>query len=75
MKIGRGKRPIKPEIMPDCYWELIQKCWYQNDSNRPTFDEIVEEFKYDKFAIEEFGVKTNLDELHEYQRKVYAFEN
>ena len=70
MKIGRGIRPIKPENMPDSYWELINRCWDQDESKRPTFSEIVEELKSDKYAIEEFGMKTNVDELHEDQRKV-----
>lgn len=70
MKIGNGIRPIKPENMPDSYWELINRCWDQDESKRPTFQEIVEELKSDKYSIEEFGMKTNVDELHEYQRKV-----
>lgn len=68
--IGKGKRPMKPESMPDIYWDLIQQCWKQNPAERPTFEEITEILKDDKFAIEEFGMKTNLDELHEYQRRI-----
>lgn len=68
--IGKGKRPMKPESIPDIYWDLIQQCWKQNPAERPTFEEITEILKDDKFAIEEFGMKTNLDELHEYQRRI-----
>lgn len=70
MKIGRGKRPMKQDTIPDIYWDLIQKCWKQDPSERPTFDEITEMLKDDRYAIEEFGIKTNLDELHEYQRRI-----
>ena len=70
MLIVRGVRPTRPENMPDSYWELIQKCWKENPNDRPTFAEIVEELKDDKYAIEEFGMKTNLDELHRYQNRI-----
>lgn len=45
-------------------------CWNQNPSDRPTFDEIVKILRDDSFAIEEFGMKTDLDELHEYQNRI-----
>lgn len=70
MKIAKGQRPVKPESIPDCYWNLIQKCWDQAPENRPKFSEIVELMKDDKFAINEFGMETDLDELHEYQNRV-----
>lgn len=35
-----------------------------------SFDEITEILKNDKFALDEFGVKTDLDELHKYQDKI-----
>lgn len=47
-------------------------CWKQNPDERPTFSEIVEILKHDKFAIEEFEMRTNLDELHEYQNRIDA---
>ena len=70
MCINKGKRPKRPENIPDSYWELIQKCWKQDYKSRPTFEELVEELKQDKYAIEEYGMKTNLDELHEYQKRI-----
>lgn len=45
-------------------------CWKQNPEDRPTFNEIVEILKNDKYALEEFGKKTNLDQLHEYQKRI-----
>lgn len=45
-----GKRPKIPDTVPPCYASLIEKCWDQDPSNRPTFSHIVELF-----------VKGNLD--------------
>lgn len=68
--VCRGKRFKRPKNLPDQYWELIERCWDDVPLHRPTFDEIVEELKNDKYAIEEYGMKTNLDELHEYQKRI-----
>ena len=68
--IGKGFRPDKIENIPENYQELIQKCWKQDPNERPTFDEIVEILKNDNFALEEFGMKTDMDELHRYQEKI-----
>lgn len=45
--ISEGKRLIRPNSIPDCYWELICKCWEHNPEKRPTFDEITEILKND----------------------------
>lgn len=50
--------------------ELIQKCWKQNPSERLTFEEIVNILKDEKYALEEYGMKTDLDDLHEYQERI-----
>ena len=65
-----GKRPKLSKEIPEPYIELIEKCWHQNPDERPTFEQIVEMLKYDKYAINEFGMKTDLDELHRYQEKI-----
>lgn len=70
MEIGRGNRPARKENIPDVYWELIQQCWKQDPNDRLTFDEIVEILRNDKYALEEFGMRTDLDELHRYQDKM-----
>lgn len=70
MKIGRGLRPRKPDNIPEAYWQLINKCWKQEPANRMTFEEITEELKKDIYAIEEYGQKTDLDQLHEYQNRI-----
>lgn len=68
--ISEGARPVKTQNIPDHYWNLIQKCWAQEPLERPSFEEIVEILKSDKFAISEFEIKTDLDELHEYQERI-----
>lgn len=70
MKIGRGMRPVRPENIDDNYWDLIQNCWKQIPDERPTFADIVRALRNDKFALKEFGVMTDLDELHRYQQKI-----
>lgn len=69
-KINSGIRLDRPVNIPDHYWELIEKCWQGDYAKRPTFDEIVEILKDDKYALEEFGMKTDLKILHEYQKRI-----
>lgn len=57
--------------MPDCYWELVCNCWKNSHEDRPSFDEIIEMLMDEKFALEEFGMKTDIYELREYQNRVY----
>ena len=40
-----GFRPKFNERIPKCYQQLIEKCWSQDPTLRPTFDEIVSELK------------------------------
>ena len=69
-QVANGARLKRVSEIPDQYWDLIQRCWKQNPDERPTFEEIVEILKDDKYAFEEFGMKTNMDELHEYQKRI-----
>lgn len=70
MQVSKGARPKKPKNIPEHYWELIKNCWLPNAADRPTFDDITNLLKDDRFALNEFGMKTNLDELHEYQKRI-----
>jgi serine/threonine protein kinase len=41
--LEKGLRPTIPEYVPAAYKQLIEACWAQNPSQRPTFREIVEQ--------------------------------
>lgn len=70
MRVSKGARPKRVDTIPDHYWDLMHKCWKKVPEERPTFDQIVTILKDDKFALEEFGMKTNLEDLHEYQKRI-----
>lgn len=57
-------------IIPEHYWELITKCMKENPCERPSFDQIIDILKDDSFALDEFGMKTDLNKLHEYQNRI-----
>lgn len=63
-------KPKKLSCIPECYWELMEKCWSYNPNDRPSFEEITNWLKDGKYAIEEFRQKTDLDQLHKYQEKI-----
>lgn len=46
------------ERIPVHFWEHTQKFWQQNPEDCPTFEEINIIHKDDKFALEEFRMKT-----------------
>lgn len=72
--INEGKRPEKIDLIPDNYWALINNCWKANPEERPSFEEITEILKSDEYAINEFGMQTDLDKLHEYQNRIESDE-
>ncbi|POG82432.1 kinase-like domain-containing protein, partial [Rhizophagus irregularis DAOM 181602=DAOM 197198] len=39
-KILDGERPKITEDTPECYADLMKKCWDSNPSKRPTIDKI-----------------------------------
>lgn len=43
--VSNGYRPDFKYEIPDCYQQLIKKCWSQNPDERPTFEDIVNELK------------------------------
>lgn len=63
-------RPKKRDSIPDNYWNLINKCWDKDPNKRPCFEEIVEILRNDDFALNEYSMNTNIDELHEYQNRI-----
>lgn len=40
-----GERPTFKYPIPDCYRDLITRCWSQDPEKRPTFEQIKEELK------------------------------
>ena len=70
MHISRGFRPKRQDYIPDHYWDLMSSCWKQNPDDRPTFEEITNILKDDKFALEEYVMNTDLEQLHEYQQRI-----
>ena len=68
-----GERPKIPNFVSESYGQLIENCWSQNPNNRPTFDQIVEELKSDKFitpSIDEGDYLDYVDFIEKY-RKTY----
>ena len=68
--ISDGHRPELPKEIPKCYCELISSCWFDNPEDRPSFATIVDYLKDDKYALEEFGMKADINGLHEYQDRM-----
>lgn len=52
-KIVSWSRPEFDSTIPDAYKSLIEECWAQNPSERPTFDQIVEKLKTEKEFVTE----------------------
>lgn len=50
-KLLRGERPGFTVPIPNCYKNLITKCWSQNEKERPSFDEIVHWLENEKEFI------------------------
>ena len=68
MRVARGDRLKRMSEIPDCWWELIERCWDQVSSNRPTFSDIVELLEEGKLVIP----GTDMDRYREYQRRLEA---
>jgi serine/threonine protein kinase len=49
--IRRKERPSIPEECGDYMEGLIRRCWSDDPSSRPSFDEILQEFRDLRFAI------------------------
>lgn len=51
LKISQGYRPKIPPQIPSSYKNLIESCWAEDPSKRPTFEEILKLLKSDKEFI------------------------
>lgn len=59
----KGIRPELNESVPECFRQLIEKCWSNDPKMRPTIDEILIELKTNSMFINE---KINKDEFYKY---------
>lgn len=83
-KIAKGERPEFKYTIPDSYKDLIERCWDQNPSARPTFAEITEELvsnhDYITDLVDENEFLSYTDYINEYkkvlmnQRKFYHIQ-
>ena len=69
MRVGRGERLRRMPEIPDKWWDLIQSCWDQDATSRPTFSAIVDLLaKSEDLVIE----GTDMAKYREYQRRLEA---
>ena len=78
------KRPTIPNYVSKEYKQLIERFWSQKAEERPTFEQIVEELKSDKFITDEIEEEDYRDYLKYfntyyiyiyYNRKTMNFNN
>ncbi|KAK8840864.1 hypothetical protein M9Y10_027691 [Tritrichomonas musculus] len=50
-KVRRGERPKFEDSVPESYRSLIERCWSEKVSERPTFEDIVQELRSDEGFI------------------------
>lgn len=61
--VTQSIRPKLNKDIPRCYRQLIEMCWSQNPTERPSFEEITSLLKNDKDFITE---EVNQEEFYEY---------
>ena len=61
--LERGERPQIKESVPECYRNLIQRCWAQNPGDRPAFEDIVNELKSNHEFV---TADVDAEEFHKY---------
>jgi serine/threonine-protein kinase len=72
MHVLSGTRFIKPDKIPDFYWELIQQCWAPAWGTRPFFPDIVNEFlRSHEYAFD----GTDMKALEEYENRLISAQN
>jgi serine/threonine protein kinase len=66
--LQKGQRPVIPDFVLPVYKQLIEACWAQNASARPSFRDIVEQTKGEVLC----GGDCDVNEFLEYQEEVLA---
>jgi len=65
-RVLNGERPAIPNSIPVEFSDMINRCWDQDPSNRPTFSQIVDWFNDLNVCIE----GTNMKKYNEYRKKL-----
>lgn len=77
--ITKGKRFKIPDDVPEYYKSLIEKCWSTDPAERPSFEQILEDFdRSDDFILEGSDIEKVHDymnslKIHEQRSKLYGF--
>jgi serine/threonine protein kinase len=66
--VSGGLRPTIPSTVPDSYRQLIEACWQQNPSLRPSFRQIVEQARGQSLCMTICDVNEVLDYQEEMMR-------
>jgi serine/threonine protein kinase len=68
--LEKGQRPVIPNFVPPAYKQLIEACWDQNASARPSFRDIVEQTKGEVLSLDECDINEFLDYQEEVLREL-----
>lgn len=77
-KVTSGIRPEFKIQIQSPYKNLIEKCWSQNPSDRPTFNQILEELSDSQFiteTIDEDYYLNYIDYINDYIEKISSFKD
>ena len=75
-KVKNGFRPEFDGLIEDCYQSLIERCWSQEPSERPIFDEIKEELKNnDEFINDEINEEVYYEYIKYIDEYLASFES
>ena len=69
-QIESGIRDEIPSDVPEMFTAMIQQCWTQDPTERPTFSQILSVISEPENYDPEFIEKVNLDEFLEYKERV-----
>ena len=64
--VNEKRRLPRPAEAPDLLWSIVQRCWAENAGERPTFEQLGEEFERQRVAEERQSL------LHDAERRVEA---
>ncbi|CAB4419673.1 unnamed protein product [Rhizophagus irregularis] len=61
--ICKGERPEITENTPQCYVDLMKKCWDEDPLKRPSSEEVLNTIKEWIFIPDQMGIKDINEEL------------